>query len=318
MLKYTLRRLGLLLITLALASVLIFLITDVLPGDVGRIILGPFASQEAVEQLNRELGLDRPLIIRYGQWLGGIVQGEWGRSLSFETAVLPLVMERFARSLLLALFSLIILIPLAITCGVLAARREGGFFDRAVSVIGLTFGAIPEFVTGVFLIMIFSVWLHVLPVQALAPEGAGLATQLVYLIMPATALILLLFAYLFRMTRASTIEALAADYTRTAVLKGLPERIVIRRHVLRNALLPTITVIGAQLGWIVGGLVVVETLFRYPGIGSLIHFAATHKDIPLLVGCSLAITFVFAFSNLAADILYAALNPRVRHAIQAR
>jgi peptide/nickel transport system permease protein len=131
--------------------------------------------------------------------------------------------------------------------------------------------------------------------------------------LPVATLVLLMFGYLFRMTRASVIEALAADYTRTAILKGLPMRTVIRRHVLRNALLPTVTVIGAQIGWMVGGLVVVETLFKYPGIGSLVHFAATNRDIPLLVGGVLAITLVFALGNLAADLIYAALDPRIRH-----
>jgi peptide/nickel transport system permease protein len=223
------------------------------------------------------------------------------------------VLERLGRSLLLAASGLAVLVPLAIASGVAAARREGGIFDRVLSTVSLAVGALPEFVTGVFLILVFGIWLAILPIQALPPENAGPLTVAAHLVLPIGCLVLLLFAYLFRMTRASMIEALAADYTRTATLKGLPPRTVIWRHVLRNALLPTVTVIGAQIGWLVGGLVVVETLFKYPGIGSLIHFAATNKDIPLLVGCSLAITFVFALGNLAADLLYAVLNPRVRH-----
>ncbi|UEM01871.1 ABC transporter permease [Skermanella rosea] len=313
MLRFLGRRVLLVLVTLAVASILIFAITNVLPGDVGRIILGPFAPQDAVERLNAELGADRPLAVRYAEWLAGVVRGDWGRSYAFDTAVLPLVAERLGRSLLLAGSGLAVLVPLAVAAGVAAARREGGLFDRVLSIVGLAVGALPEFVTGVFLILVFGIWLGWLPIQALPPEGAGPLTVAAHLVLPVGCLVLLLFAYLFRMTRASMIEALASDYTRTAVLKGLPQRTVIRRHVLRNALLPTITVIGAQIGWLVGGLVVVETLFKYPGIGSLIHFAATNKDIPLLVGCSLAITFVFALGNLAADLLYAALNPRVRH-----
>ncbi|WP_158046326.1 ABC transporter permease [Skermanella pratensis] len=313
MLRFLGRRVLLVLVTLAVASVLIFAITNVLPGDVGRIILGPFAPQDAVERLNAELGADRPVAVRYAEWLAGVVRGDWGRSYAFDTAVFPLVAERLGRSLTLAGSGLAVLVPLAVAAGVAAARREGGLFDRVLSVAGLAVGALPEFVTGVLLILVFGIWLGWLPIQALPPEGAGPLTVAAHLVLPVGCLVLLLFAYLFRMTRASMIEALAADYTRTAVLKGLPQRTVIRRHVLRNALLPTITVIGAQIGWLVGGLVVVETLFKYPGIGSLIHFAATNKDIPLLVGCSLAITFVFALGNLAADLLYAALNPRVRH-----
>jgi peptide/nickel transport system permease protein len=302
MFRYAGRRLLLLIVTLAVASVLIFAVTAVLPGDIGRTLLGPFAAQDAVDRMNAELGADRPLTVRYLDWLGHVLRGDWGRSYAFQTAVLPLVAERLGRSLLLAGCGLAVLVPLAISAGVAAARREGGLFDRALSVLGLAVGALPEFVTGVFLILGFGIALPLLPIQALAPEGAGPMTVAAHLVLPVATLVLLMFGYLFRMTRASVIEALAADYTRTAILKGLPMRTVIRRHVLRNALLPTVTV-----------MVVVETLFKYPGIGSLVHFAATNRDIPLLVGGVLAITLVFALGNLAADLIYAALDPRIRH-----
>ncbi len=303
-----------LLVTLAVASLLIFLITAVLPGNVGRIILGPFASEAAVESLNRELGMEQPVPVRYLSWMGGVLRGDWGQSHTLDTAVLPLALERLGRSLLLAAYALLLLVPPALLAAVIAGRRPDSMFDRTVSVIGLSLGAMPEFVTGVLLIMVFGVLLGWLPVQALPPEGAGLLESLRYLLMPALSLALLLFAYLFRMARAGMIQELGTAYTRTAVLKGLPRGAVIRRHVLRNALLPTVTVIGAQVGWLVGGLVVVETLFRYPGIGSLVHAAAVDKDIPLLAGCALLITLVYTLANLFADLLYAALNPRVRHA----
>lgn len=314
MLRFAARRTILLAATLALASVLVFALTDLLPGDVGRIILGPFAPQDAVDRLNQELGADRPAVRRYVDWVAGVLRGDWGRSHAFDTPVLPLVAGRLGRSLVLAGAALVILVPLSVAAGVAAARREGGPLDRALTVAGLAVGALPEFVTGVFLILIFGLWLELLPIQALAPDGAGALQRAAHLVMPVACLSLLLFAYLFRMTRASVIEALAADYTRTAVLKGLPGRVVIRRHVLRNALPPTLAVAGAQLGWLVGGLVVVETLFKYPGIGSLLHFAATNKDLPLLVGCVIAVTGVFALGNLAADLLHAVLDPRLRHA----
>ncbi|MEJ2655370.1 MAG: ABC transporter permease [Acidihalobacter sp.] len=315
MLRYLARRLLLLGLTLFVASALVFALTNALPGNVGRIILGPFAPDHAVAVLNHQLGLDRPLTARYVHWLGGVLSGEWGRSLTYETPVLPLVLDRLGRSLLLAAFSLALLLPLAIGAGIYAALHEGNWLDRLFSVGGLAFGAIPEFVTGVFLILLFGITLHWLPIQALPPDHATLLQWLAHLLMPALALVLTLFSYLFRMARSGMLDALDADYTRTATLKGLPGRTVILRHVLRNALLPTITVAGAQIGWMVGGLVVVETLFRYPGIGSLTYSAATHKDLPLLVGCTLTITFVFACANFLADLLYAALNPRARQAI---
>lgn len=313
MTRFVVRRLLLLVVTLWLASALVFVLTSVLPGDIGRIVLGPFAPQASVDALNARLGYDRPIAVRYVEWLGGILSGDWGDSLRFEVPVLPLVIERLGRSLLLASVSLVLLVPTAVAAGVLAARRRGGVFDRLATTIGLAFGAIPEFVTGVFLIVVFGLWLDVLPIQALPPDGAGPLEVARHLVMPAVCLLLLLFAYLFRMTRTSTIDALAADYTRTAVLKGLPERTVLFRHVLPNALLPTIAVIGTQVGWMVGGLVVVETLFRYPGLGSLIQTAASQQDVPLLVGCTLAVAFVYALGGFLADMLQFALNPRLRH-----
>ncbi|WP_083251326.1 ABC transporter permease [Acidihalobacter yilgarnensis] len=312
---YIVRRLLLLGVTLSVASALIFALTSVLPGNVGRIMLGPFASQHAVDVLNLQLGANLPLWDRYLHWLGGIARGDWGHSLVYGAPVLPLVLDRLGHSLVLATAGLALLLPSAIASGVYAALHEGGAFDRVVSVVSLSFGAIPEFVTGVLLIVIFGIALHWLPIQALPPSGADLLSWLRHLLMPAIALALTLFSYVFRMARGGMIEALAADYTRTAVLKGLPPRQVLWRHVLRNALLPTITVAGAQIGWMVGGLVVVETLFRYPGIGSLTYSAATNKDVPLLVGCSLMITLVFALANFLADLLHALLDPRVRHAI---
>ena len=315
MLRYTARRLLLLGLTLLVASVLIFAMTTVLPGDIGRIILGPFAQDEAVAALNESLGLNQPLPVQYFQWIGGVLQGDWGESLSLNTPVLPLALERLGRSLMLAALAITLLIPLAIGTGVAAGRRPGGKFDRVLSVVGLGLGAMPEFVTGVVLIVVFGIALDWFPVQAVTARDVGFWGVVHGLFLPAMCLVLLLFAYLFRMTRAGMITALEADYTRTARLKGLPERVVLRRHVLRNALLPTVTVIGAQLGWLVGGLVVVESLFRYPGIGSLLHNAASNKDIPLLAGCTLLVTLVFSIANLTADLLYGLLNPRVRDAL---
>lgn len=315
MLRFLARRLALMLLTLWVASALLFGVTHLLPGDVGRVLLGPFAPQEAVDLLNRQLGLDRPVLVRYGAWLGRVLQGDWGESYAFEAPVLPLVARRLGSSLLLAGFALLILLPAAVGLGVAAALHEGRLVDRLVSVGGLALGAIPEFVTGVVLLVVFAVWLGWLPASSALPEGAGLGEAMRRLLLPALSLMLVLFSYLARMIRAGTLEALASDYTRTAVLKGLPRRVVVWRHVVRNALPPTVAVIGSQVGWLVGGLVVVEALFNYPGLGNLMLFAASNNDVPLLVGCGLAVTLVYMLGNLSADLIHAALDPRVRHGI---
>ncbi|BAS26491.1 ABC transporter permease [Limnochorda pilosa] len=315
MARFLAHRLALMLLTLWVASALLFGVTNVLPGDVGRVLLGPFAPQEAVDVLNRQLGLDRPLAIRYGAWLGDVVRGDWGRSYAFDTPVLPLVAGRLERSLLLAGFALVLLIPTAVGLGVAAALREGRLLDRVVSLGGLALGAIPEFVTGVVFLVVFAVWLRWLPASSALPEGAGPWEALRRLLLPAASLMLVLFSYLARMVRAGTLEALASDFTRTAVLKGLPRRAVVWRHVVRNALPPTVAVIGSQVGWLVGGLVVVETLFNYPGLGNLMLFAASNRDLPLLVGCGLVVTLVYMLGNLAADLIHAGLDPRVRHGL---
>jgi peptide/nickel transport system permease protein len=179
---------------------------------------------------------------------------------------------------------------------------------------GLSLSVIPEFVTGIMLILIFALWLDVLPVSANAPDNADPLTQIKYLLLPAFTLVLLLFGYIARITRAGTIESLDADYTRTAVLKGLPRRTVVRRHVLRNSLLPTIAVVATQTGYLIGGLVVIETLFNYPGMGRLIFTAATQKDFPLLEAAVLIVGIGFLVANLFADLAYSLLNPRIRYA----
>src|SRR3954452_12527346 len=213
-----------------------------MPGNVGRIILGPFAAQNAVDALNAQLGYDQPVPIRYLRWAGGLVPGDCGRSRPCDVPVLPLVLERLGRSLILACASLVLLVPVGILLGMLAAECEGGPFDRTVTAVGMALGSLPEFVTGVLLIVVFGLWLGVLGVQALPREGAGPIDWALRLLIPAMCLVVLMFAYVFRMMRASTVDALAADYTRTAVLQGLPCGIVLRRHVLPNALVRTLGV----------------------------------------------------------------------------
>ena len=212
----------------------------------------------------------------------------------------------------LALVAFLICVPVSILGGVLAGLRYGRFTDKSITITGISLAAMPEFVTGIVLILVFAIWLGWLPVTAQAEEGASALTQLEYLLLPALTLTLVLFGYIARVTRAGVIEALDSDYTRTAYLKGLPSGVVVRRHVLRNALPPTIAVVAVQIGYLVGGLVAVEVLFNYQGIGLLVYEAARQKDLPLLTAGVLVIGIVYLVVTLIADLLYAALNPRIR------
>ncbi|MBO0806757.1 MAG: ABC transporter permease [Actinobacteria bacterium] len=312
MAQYLLKRLGLALLTLILLSLIIFFAGSVLPGNPGRAILGPFASQHAVQALNQRLGLNRPLIGQYWSWITGLFRGDMGTSYQFRAPVSSFLVPALGRSLKLAAVAFVIVVPVSIVAGVIAALSRGRAIDRTISVAGLSLSTVPEFVSGIVLIVVFAIGLKVLPVTANPPAGTSPPGQLYYLILPAIPLVLILFGYIARMTRAGTLEALDSDYVRTATLKGLPYPVVIRRHVLRNSLLPTITVIATQTGYLIGGLVVVETLFNYPGLGRLIFTAANNKDFPMLEAGVLVIGVVYLLATLIADVLYTMLNPRIR------
>ncbi|HEX5643822.1 MAG TPA: ABC transporter permease, partial [Thermoleophilia bacterium] len=306
------RRLLLMIPTLILASMLIFALAEVLPGDVGRSILGPYATEEQVQLLNEKLGADRPLVVRYVAWAGGFVTGDWGESALLEVPVRPLVLDAFWNSLLLAGFALILIVPTSVALGVFAGLRRDSVLDRTITVSSLSMTVIPEFVSGVVLLYIFAVWLKWLPVSAMPPEGSPFYERLYYLILPAIPLMFLELGYIARMARVGTVQVLSMPYIRTAVLKGLPRRRVIFGHVLRNAMVPTVTVIGSQVGWLIGGLVVIEVLFVYPGIGKLMVDAALSHDVPLLEASVLMVAIVYMLANLIADIVVALLNPRIR------
>jgi peptide/nickel transport system permease protein len=314
MARFLLKRLGLALITLFLLSIIVFIGAHVLPGNVARRILGPFADQAAVDNLNEELGTDRSLWTQYWDWITGFFQGDLGESFAYSLPVSDLIGDALVNSLKLAAFAFVLVVPLAILGGVIAALKRDRWADRTITLGGLSLAVVPEFVTGIILILVFALWIDFFPVSALAPQGASFFTELKYLFLPALTLVIVLFGYIARITRAGTIEALDADYTRTAVLKGLPRRTVVRRHVLRNSLLPTIAVVATQTGYLIGGLVVIETLFNYPGMGRLIFTAAERKDFPLLESAVLIVGIVFLVATLIADLAYSLLNPRIRYA----
>ena len=311
-LRFLARRLPLSLITLAILSVLVFLGGQLLPGDVGRAVLGPLADPAAVAHFNHLMGADRPLIVQYWDWVTHFLVGNMGTSYTFRAPVAPFIAEAAANSLKLATMAFVLVVPLGILGGVWAAIRVGSWTDRALTLLGQSLGIVPEFISSIVLILIFGVWLRWLPMSADWPDDSGPLTQLRYLLLPALPLVLIFFGYIARVARAGTVAALDADYTRTAVLKGLSWTIIFRRHILRNALLPTITVIASLIGYLAGGLVVIETLFHYRGIGSLIFTAAKAKDFPMLEAGVLTVGAVYAIASLAADLLNALLNPRLR------
>ncbi len=309
--RYVAKRIGLSLVTLVIVSLIVFAISNVLPGDVGRSILGRGATDEQVAALDHQLGYDEPLPQRYRDLVSGYATGDWGTSPVLNTEVRPLVLERFKNSLILAAFAFVLIVPFSIFMGVVAALHHDRWPDRAISVTGLSLIALPEFVTGVILLVVFAVELGWFPSTSNVP-GTDPVDWFRQLLLPSIPLMFVLFGYISRMARVGTVESLRSNYTRTAVLKGLPQRQVVGRHVLRNSLLPTITVVSVQVGYLVGGLVVVETLFSYPGIGQLILNAAVSHDLPVLEPAVLMIAIIYLVANFIADVLVAVLNPRVR------
>jgi peptide/nickel transport system permease protein len=312
MTRFISRRLLLSLLTLWLLATIVFMIANVLPNDVGRTILGPFAPQESVDALNERLGTDRPILVRYVDSMLGIVTLNFGDSFVTDKPVLPQLLDAIGRSAKLAGLALLITIPLAVTAGIYAARRRDRPVDRGIVLLGVTSSSIPEFVTGTILVIVVGVQLKLLPVLATPPPDADIPTQIRYLLMPATAMAIVYFGYIARMTRAGTIEVLQSDYTRTAAMKGLTTGQTMRRHVLRNALIPTVAVIAVQIGYLFGGIIAVEKIFNYNGMGQTMLFAAERKDLPMLTAGVLVIGIVYMVATLIADLTIAWMNPRIR------
>jgi len=312
MLRYIVKRIGLAIVTLFLLSLIVFALSQMLPANVARAVLGQFATQEAIDSLNHEIGADRPAVVQYLDYMRGFVQGDLGVSLASQTPVWSILEPALINSLKLAALAFVIVVPISIVGGIVAGLRSGTLGDRTITIFGLSMSAIPEFVTGIILILVFVIWLGWLPVTAQWDEGAGPLTQVKHLLLPSLCLALVLFGYIARITRAGVIEAVDADYTRTAYLKGLPTHTVIRRHVLRNALLPTIAVVATQISYLVGGLLIVEGLFNYQGIGLQVFLSAQQNDFTVLTSAVLVLGLVVLFVTLVADILYGLLNPRIR------
>jgi peptide/nickel transport system permease protein len=312
MARYVLRRVGFLALTLLLTSLLVFGITQLLPGDVARVVLGREASEAALQALRAELGLDQPLPVQYLTWLGNFMAGDWGTSYSTGLPIRPLVLERLGNSLMLAVLTMLLAVPLSVGLGIVAALKQDRAADNAISVGSLAVVGLPEFITGLVLIQVLALRLNLFPANSSIRPGASFGEALPYLVLPALTATLVLLAYITRLTRAGVIEELKKGYVRTATLKGLSRRDVVVRHVLRNALLPTITVVAISFGWLISGLIVIENVFNYPGLGRLMTFAIDRRDLPLMQAITMLTVLGFALANLGADLLYAYLNPRIR------
>jgi peptide/nickel transport system permease protein len=323
MIRYIVRRLGFFAVTLFFTSVLIFLLTRILPGDVCSIKLGGTeATAETIDACEADLGLDDPLPIQYLNWSTGFVQGDWGNSfLADEEPIRPELVQRLENSGRLALLTLLISIPIAIVLGMISGLNEGRPIDAFISITTLSFVSLPEFVTSILLInYVAQDW--ALEWDWLPFELRGSATafdpsmsfydSLQFLVLPAISATFVLVGYITRLTRAGVIEELKQDYVRTAELKGMPYRTVILKHVMRNALLPTITIIAISIGWLMSGLVVVEQVFQYQGVGLYLLNGISRRDLPRIQAVVMITVTIFLLVNLLADLLYAYLNPRIR------
>lgn len=311
-LGFILRRFCLLLLVLLLVSMLTFAIVNVLPGDVATAILGDLATPDKVEALRGSMGLNQSLDVRYLHWIGGILRGDFGRSLQYGQPIGPMLAGRLGNSAILGLITLVLGAPLAVALGVIAALRPHGWLDRVISSVSVGTHALPEYVIGLLAILVFSIWWPVLPGSSLIDANQNPLQHPAALVMPVGVLLLGMVAIIGQLTRGSAIQVMARPYIRTAILKGVPRWRVVLKHALPNLLPPAITEIGMYFGYVIGGLVVVETLFSYAGIGQMMTNAIAYRDVPTIEAAVLVVAAAYGVGNLLADIAAMLLNPRLR------
>jgi peptide/nickel transport system permease protein len=310
---YALRRLGTAVAILWVMSLLVFLATHALPSDTAALILGQYSTPETLAALEHKIGLDLPLQVQYWNWARALLHGDLGQSLVMERPIAPILWDAFGRSAILAVLAMMIVSTVGVAMGVVAAVWRGRWPDHAVSVFAYVGISVPEFYWGLVLILVFCSGFHLLPASGLGNWSDGLGSYVSFLVLPVVTLALGFLAHVSRLTRSSMAEEMESMYVRVARSRGLPEHIVIVRHALRNALLPTITVLAQDFGFMIGGIVAIETIFAYPGLGRLLIFALQRQDLPLMQAAILVLTAVFCLANLGADLLYGVANPRIRH-----
>ena len=310
---YVIRRLALVAVVLVAVSFLVFAITAILPANVAYLILGPFAPPEQVKALELRLGLNDPVLVQYWRWASRFITGDFGSSMLMNRPIAPILSEAIQRSLVLTLTSFVLIAIIGVALGVAAALRHNRPLDHAVSVATYLGIAVPEFFWAIVVILVFASYLGWLPASGYEPLSAGFWGWAQHLIAPTITLVFAHLAHVSRLTRSSMIEVLQSPYVMAARAKGLPERVVVVRHALRNAMLPTITVLALDIGRLMGGIVVIETVFAYPGLGRLLVFSIQQRDIPMLQASIVVVAAVYALANLGADLLYAWLNPKIRY-----
>jgi peptide/nickel transport system permease protein len=311
--NYILKRLMMIVYTLFIVSLIVFAITQVLPGDAAVIMLGENATKEALDALREQMGLNAPVWVQYGRWLGGVLQGNFGISLRTGQAVAPVMLEALSRSLLLAVLSIALMLILAIPLGIIAAVRRGRIADMLVSLASYAGVSLPEFVTATLAVLIVGDWLKWLPPTGYVPLTENFVGGILHLILPVCVISIILIAHVSRMVRSELVDVLHTDYVRAARIKGLSGMTVLFRHALRNALLPTITVVALDVGYLLGGVIVVEEIFAIPGIGRALIVAIQTRDLPSIQAGVLIMAATYSVVNFAADILYAWLDKRIQY-----
>jgi peptide/nickel transport system permease protein len=308
---FFIKRLGYLLLTLAAVSFVVFLVMEFTPGQAARKVLGPFATQNQVDILTEQMGLNRPVVVRYVEWVGKVVSGDLGYSILYKEPVSRILGDRLRNTAVLATIAFAIIVPLSIILGVAAGMREASRLDRAISLASIITTSVPEFASGVVLVSIFVVTLKILPGVSTLDTGGGwgLASQMV---LPVSVAVLYDLGYVVRMVRASMVEVMTKPYVRTAVLKGMPFRDVVMKHALRNAMIAPFTVILLQINYLVTGLVVVESLFAYPGFGQMVLAAGLNQDVSLVEAAALIAVCLNVATQIAGDLVYMTLNPQIR------
>jgi peptide/nickel transport system permease protein len=313
--RYVVRRLLLLVPVLLGVSVIIFMVLHLAPGDPAEIMLGSQATQADLERLRAELGLTEPLYVQYVHWLGLVARGDLGRSIWMKRPVLNEVLGRFKATLVLTGAALVLSTAGGVALGIASATRPNSLLDRLSAMASLFGASMPVFWLGIVLMVIFALWLGWVPASGMfAPYGGGdLRDLLVHLALPAVTLAAASVTIIARLTRSTMLETLGQDYIRTARAKGVVERAVVLRHGLKNALIPIVTVVGVQAGYLLGGAVLTETVFAWPGVGTLMVQGILARDFPLVQGCVLVVALSFVLINLVVDLLYAWLDPRIRY-----